>query len=76
MKTLQHATVSLKVLKMERYAYTADAVIGRVYFSAHLMAKQTMDKVDLISRLAWFGGYPEVKVTDSCIQLLFKRQIL
>lgn len=75
MKKLQHATVSLKVLKMERYAYTA-AVIGRVYFSTHLMAKQAMDKVDLISRLAWFGGYPEIKVADSCIQLLFKRQIL
>lgn len=35
-----------------------------------------MDEVDLISRLTWFGGYPEVKVADSCIQLLFKRQIL
>lgn len=35
-----------------------------------------MDEVDLISRLAWFGGDPEIKVADSCIQLLFKCQIL
>lgn len=61
---------------MERYAYTAAAVIGKVHFSAHLMAKQAMDEVDLISRLTWFGGYPEIKVADPCIQLLFKRQIL
>lgn len=47
-----------------------------MHFSPHLVAKQAMDKVDLISRLTWFGGYPEVKVADSCIQLLFKRQIL
>lgn len=35
-----------------------------------------MDKVDLISRFAWFRGYPEIKIADSCIQLLFKSQIL
>lgn len=35
-----------------------------------------MDEIDLISRLAWFGGYPEIKVADSCIQLLSKCQIL
>lgn len=40
------------------------------------MAKQAVDEVDLCSRLPWFGGYPEIKVADSCIQLLFKRQIL
>lgn len=49
---------------------------GRVYFTAHLVAKQAMDEVDLISRVAWFGGNPEIKVADSCIQLLFKCQIL
>lgn len=35
-----------------------------------------MDEVDLISRLAWFGGDPEIKVANPCIQLLFKCQIL
>lgn len=47
-----------------------------VYSTAHLVAKQAMDEVDLISRLAWFWGDPEIKVADSCIQLLFKCQIL
>lgn len=61
---------------MERCAYAAAILIGRVYFSAHLVAKQAMDEVDLISRLTWFGGHPEIKVADSCIQLLFERQIL
>lgn len=42
----------------------------------NLVAKQAVDEVDLISRLAWFGGDPEVKVANSCIQLLFKCQIL
>lgn len=46
------------------------------YTTAHLVAKQAMDKVDLISRLPWFGGDPEIKVADSCIQLLSKCQIL
>lgn len=46
------------------------------FCSAHLMAKQAMDEVDLCSWLTGFGGYPEIKVADSCIQLLFKRQIL
>lgn len=40
------------------------------------MAEQAVDEVDLISSLAWFGGDPEIKVADSCIQLLFKCQIL
>lgn len=35
-----------------------------------------MDKIDLISSFAWFGRYPEVKITNSCIQLLSKRQVL
>lgn len=61
---------------MERFAYTAATTIGRVDFSAHLMAKQAMDEVNFISRLTWLGGYPEIKVADSCIQLLFKCQIL
>lgn len=47
-----------------------------IHPTAHLVAKQTMDEVDLISRLAWFGGDPEIKVANSCIQLLFKCQIL
>lgn len=32
-----------------------------------------MDEVDLASRLPGFGGDPEVKVADSCIELLFER---
>ncbi len=47
-----------------------------IYSTAHLVAKQAMDEVDLISRLARFGGDPEIKVTNSCIQLLFECQIL
>lgn len=47
-----------------------------IYTTAHLVAKQAVDEVDLISSLAWFGGDPEIKVADSCIQLLFKCQIL
>lgn len=47
-----------------------------IYSTAHLVAKQAVDEVDLISRLAWFGGDPEIKVANSCIQLLFKCQIL
>lgn len=39
---------------------------------SHLVAKQAVDEVDLISRLTWFGGDPEIEVADSCIQLLFK----
>lgn len=47
-----------------------------VYFTAHLVAKQAMDEVDLIPRFAWFGRDPEIKVANPCIQLLFKCQIL
>lgn len=39
---------------------------------SHLVAKQAVDEVDLVSRLTWFGGDSEVEVADSCIQLLFK----
>ena len=51
-------------------------VIRNVYSTAHLVTKQAMDEVDLISSLAWFGRDPEIKVANSCIQLLFKCQIL
>lgn len=47
-----------------------------IYSTAHLVPKQAMDEVDLIPGLAWFGGDPEIKVANSCIQLLFKCQIL
>lgn len=47
-----------------------------IYSTAHLVAKQAVDEVDLIPCLARFGGDPEIKVANSCIQLLFKCQIL
>ena len=51
-------------------------MIVNVFSYAHLVSKETVDEVDLIPRLAWFGGDPEIKVANSCIQLLLKRQVL
>lgn len=47
-----------------------------VYSSPHLVSKEAMDEIELISRLIWFGGDPEIKVANSCIQLLLKSQVL
>lgn len=46
------------------------------HLHAHLVAKQAVDEVDLMSRLSWFGGDPEIIVANSCLQLLFKCQVL
>lgn len=47
-----------------------------VYSPAHLVSKEAMDEIELISRLVWFGGDPKIKVANSCIQLLLKGQVL
>lgn len=46
------------------------------YSSAHLVSKEAMDEVELISGLVWFRGDPEIEVANSCIQLLLKSQVL
>ena len=43
-----------------------------VFSYTDLVSKKAVDEVDLISKLAWFGGDPEIKVANSCIQLLLK----
>lgn len=44
--------------------------------TTHHVSKQSVDEVDLIPWLAWFGGDPEIKVANSRIQLLLKSQVL
>lgn len=47
-----------------------------VRFSIHLVSKEAVDKVDLVAQFSRFRGNSEIKVTDSCIELLPECQIL